>query len=71
MMIKVYTQKTCGQCRAVKMLLDKKGIEYEVVDVNDDNMNDMKSQGIIHTPTLDIDGQKYVGKPMMDKIKEL
>lgn len=36
-MITVYTTKTCPSCVTVKKLLDMKGIEYNTVDVSDDN----------------------------------
>lgn len=67
MTIKVYSQPSCPQCRMVKTLLDKKGLEYQVCE----DIEEMKDKGIMHTPTLEVDGHRYVAKPMMDKIKEL
>jgi glutaredoxin 3 len=34
--IHVYTTRWCGFCDAAKALLDRKGVEYEEIDVTDD-----------------------------------
>ncbi len=33
-MVKVYALSTCPWCRKVKKLLDEKGVQYDVVDVD-------------------------------------
>lgn len=63
----VYSQPSCPQCKMVKMMLDKKNIKYEVIEDTDL----MRTRGIVHTPTLEVDGVRFVAKPMFDKIKEL
>jgi len=36
MKIKVYTTPTCAFCPAVKKVLDEKGVEYEEIDITQD-----------------------------------
>ena len=60
----LYHQNGCGMCKAVEMLLNKKGIEFESckdVDV-------MIQKGITGTPTLEVDGHRYVKKECLDWI---
>jgi len=47
----LYTQPSCPQCRAVHILLDSKKISYEEIQ----DIDVMKSKGIDHTPTLELD----------------
>lgn len=63
----LYHQHSCPQCRMVEMLLKKKNIEYTSVD----NVEEMKRLGIIHTPTLSVNGELKVGKPIIDYINSL
>ena len=35
--VEVYTTQTCPYCVRAKMLLEKKGVEYQEIDVSDDN----------------------------------
>ena len=63
-MIKVYSQPACPQCKMVKMLLTKKNIGFETCE----DLDVMKSKGINHTPTIDVDGTLLTGKPMIDWI---
>lgn len=67
MEIKVYTQQSCPQCKMVKMMLDRKHVDYTACE----DVEEMRAKGILHTPTLEIDGQTYVAKAMIDKIREL
>lgn len=53
-------------CKAVEMMLDKKGIEYEsVMDIGK-----MTSIGVTCTPTLDVDGKRYSKKECLDWVRE-
>lgn len=65
--VKLYTQKGCPQCNMVKMILDKNKIPYEKFD----DVEEMLKIGISHTPTLSVDGELFVGKALMDKIRTL
>lgn len=49
----LYTTPTCPKCKAVKIKLDKLGIEYTV----NENMEDMERIGIQSVPILQKDGQ--------------
>lgn len=35
--VKVYTKRVCAYCTRAKALLDRKGIPYEEIDVEDDD----------------------------------
>ena len=48
--ITVFSQPSCGQCKMVHILLDKKKIDYE--DCQD--MTIMQSKGIKHTPAIEV-----------------
>lgn len=37
MPIIVYTTPACGQCDATKSRLDKRGLEYQIVDITEDD----------------------------------
>lgn len=64
MNVKLYSQPGCGMCKAVHMLLDKKGIEYEECQ----DIDTMISLGVTGTPTLEVDGQRFVKKECLDWI---
>lgn len=65
-MITVFSQPTCGQCRAVKMLLKQKGIEYVAVE----DIEKMKSLGISHTPAILIPtGEILTGPKIIEWIR--
>ena len=61
----LYHQKTCGQCKAVEMLLKKANIEYESCE----DVEAMKQKGILSTPTLEVNGELKRGKDIIDWIK--
>lgn len=62
----LYTQQSCGMCRAIHMLMDKKHIEYKEVIINSENIDAYKELGITTTPTLEVDGQRLIGKELKD-----
>ena len=47
----LFTRKTCPNCRMAKMLLDKKGYAYEVVDA-EENVDLTNAFGVKSAPTL-------------------
>lgn len=63
-MTKIYTTKTCAYCILVKKFLDRKGHQYEVVDLDD---NPAKRQelldktGAMTVPITEINDQFIVG----------
>ena len=64
MKTKLYSQPSCGMCRAVHMMLDRKGIEYEECQ----DVHEMEKLGILHPPVLDVDGTRYEGRAIYDWI---
>lgn len=65
MRVILYHQNGCGMCRAVEMMLNKKEIEYESCT----NIDEMIQKGITGTPTLEVDGQRFIKKECLDWIK--
>jgi glutaredoxin-like YruB-family protein len=71
--VKIYSTPTCPHCRALKEFLDEKGIEYEDVNVAEDEKerNEMvEKSGQMGVPVVDIDGEVIVGFDK-EKISEL
>lgn len=62
----LYHQDSCGMCRTVEMLLNKNAIEHESCK----DIEYMKSIGITHTPTLEVDGNRIEGPAIIRWIKE-
>ena len=62
----LFTQATCGQCKAVHMLFDKLGVEYEECQ----DVAAMKERGVQHTPALLLDGKLIVGPAIMKYARE-
>ena len=57
----LFTTKTCPNCRAVKTVMDKAGLEYEVIDA-EENAELSNSIGIKTVPTLiAADGTVHLG----------
>ncbi len=64
----LYHQNGCGMCRAVKMLLERKNINYQAILITTDNVNEYINKGITCTPTLVVNGKNYVKKECLDWI---
>lgn len=62
----LFTQNGCGMCRAIHMLMDKKKIDYNEVIITLDTVDKFKEEGIMTTPTLEVDGQRLTGKELRD-----
>ena len=56
MKVILYHQESCGMCKAVEMMLKKKGIEYESCT----DVDEMIGKGINGTPALEVDGKLYI-----------
>ena len=73
--ITVYTLPHCGHCKALKAFLSRKNIEFN--DINVDENNEAAEEIIARTgqnefPVIDIDGELVIGfdeKEMEEKIK--
>ena len=72
MNVTVYTKPACVQCNATYRALDKKGIEYQSVDVTQDPeaLARLKAMGYMQAPVVVADGDHWSGfRP--DKIAAL
>ncbi|RRD60786.1 glutaredoxin-like protein NrdH [Leucobacter sp. OH1287] len=72
MTVTVYTKPSCVQCTATYRALDSKGIEYDVLDLSEDQtaLETVKELGYLQAPVVVTDGDHWSGfRP--DKIDEL
>lgn len=74
MKVTVYTLPDCVQCNQTKKLMDREGIEYEPVKLEEhpDKAAEFKADGILQAPIVVVgnDGRRWTGfRP--DLIKEL
>ncbi|HJV99424.1 MAG TPA: glutaredoxin domain-containing protein [Arthrobacter sp.] len=74
MKITVYSLPNCVQCNQTKKLMDREGIEYEAVGLEDhpDKAAEFKAAGLLQAPIVVVgnDGRRWTGfRP--DLIKEL
>jgi glutaredoxin 3 len=63
-MVKIYSTPTCIYCKNLKQFLQEKGIEFEDINVaeNQAALNEMvEKSGQMGVPVIDIDGQIVVG----------
>jgi len=52
-MIKMLTSDSCSACKMLKARLDAEGLEYEPLDIEEDEGMDLaKSLGVRHIPVL-------------------
>ena len=58
MSITLYKSATCPQCKVAKMKLDKKGLTYEEVYVENMDAAALAECGIMSIPTLVVNGEK-------------
>jgi len=74
--ITIYGTQICPGCNAAKAHLKDKGFEYDFKDVREDSKarEEMlqKNEGLLSTPTIDIDGTIIVGfdEKKMDSLLE-
>ncbi len=72
-MVKVYSTPTCPYCVTLKLWLKEKNIEFEDIDIAEDEKarDDMvERSGQIGVPVVDIDGQIVIGFDR-DKISKI
>ncbi|MGO2660501.1 glutaredoxin-like protein NrdH [Mycetocola reblochoni] len=72
MTITVYTKPSCVQCNATYRALDSKGIEYDILDLSQDEqaLEDVKALGYLQAPVV-ITGEDHWSGFRPDKIEEL
>ncbi|MFC8731979.1 glutaredoxin-like protein NrdH [Luteimicrobium sp. NPDC057192] len=63
MSITVYSKPACVQCEATKRALDKKGLEYDVVDVTEDPeaLALVRELGYLQAPVVVADDTHWSG----------
>lgn len=61
--ITVYSKPNCWQCMYAKQYLDDKGIEYEEINVFQDEeaLNHIKTLGYQTMPVISINGEYHTG----------
>lgn len=72
-MVKVYSTPTCPYCVTLKEFLKEKNIEFEDLDVAQDEKareEMMEKSGQMGVPVVDIDGEIVIGFDK-EKIKQL
>ncbi|MDF1488748.1 glutaredoxin-like protein NrdH [Tessaracoccus caeni] len=72
MAITVYTKPSCVQCNATYRALDSKGLDYEILDLSEDEkaLEMVKSLGYLQAPVVITDDDHWAGfRP--DKIAAL
>lgn len=72
MAITVYTKPSCVQCNATYRALDSKGLDYEILDLTEDEkaLEMVKSLGYLQAPVVITDDDHWAGfRP--DKIATL
>jgi glutaredoxin-like protein NrdH len=70
--ITVYSKPSCVQCTATYRALDKKGLEYEILDVSVDEqaLETVRGLGYMQAPVVVSEGDHWSGfRP--DRIEEL
>ena len=55
-MLKLYSQPTCGMCKALHIKLDRLGIPYEEIQ----DLKIMKAKGIQSVPVIELDDGKLL-----------
>jgi len=72
--IKMYSTSWCGDCFRAKSFLQGKGIEYEEINIENDEaaarLVMSQNDGKRRVPTFDIDGE-YYGNPRLDRLAEV
>lgn len=63
MNVKIYTAQTCPYCKMAKEYLKSKGVEYEEIDVSDQEKAQemMQKSGQMGVPQIEINGKIIVG----------
>jgi len=71
MILKVYTTQICPKCRRLKNFLFDKGIEFEVMDMEDANtMTELFSHGVytFNAPVLQIENAFLLTETMFNGV---
>jgi len=66
-MVKLYTKNNCMQCKFVKMFLDNKNVDYQEINVDEDekSLEFLKEEGFMSMPVvMDDNGFSMSGNNM-------
>ena len=71
MKVKLYGSPMCSRCKSAKMMLDKRKIKYEYVEILNQESFIVNDISVEDLPLLIIDGMTYTAKDSLLKIREL
>lgn len=69
---KVYSKENCVQCTATTRHLDKNGVDYDYLSLEElpEKVEEFKSEGLLQAPIVEANGERWSGfRP--DKLGEL
>lgn len=73
--VRMYVTEWCGYCRTTKRFLDSKGVEYEMVNVDEnEEAADLVTRingGYRIVPTVEIEGKGVYTNPSRQQLTEL
>ncbi|MDU4093010.1 MAG: glutaredoxin-like protein NrdH [Pantoea sp.] len=63
MLITIYTKNNCMQCTATKNIMDKQGLAYQLVNLDDEPaaIENLKALGYRQLPVVITDGDHWSG----------
>lgn len=61
--VRVYSKEDCVQCTATYRKLDKDGVDYEVLMLEDnpDKLEEFKAEGLMQAPIVEANGERWSG----------
>lgn len=75
----VYTKNNCAKCNMTKMVMDKEGIEYKSINIEEDlteeemeaKLQEFRDAGFLSMPVVEAEGYEAFSDFQPNKIKEL
>ena len=73
MTITVYTKPACVQCNATYKALDKQGLDYQIVDITQDDAarDHVMALGYLQAPVVIVDDTEHWSGFRPDRIKSI
>ncbi len=70
--MKLFTKTVCPKCMLVKTMMEAKGVEYEVANIDNDEIakQEIVDKGFMAVPILLHDGQYYTDVKEITRIVE-
>lgn len=68
--MKLYTKTICPKCMLVKTLLDEAGVEYEVINIEENALalEKLKDKGFMAVPIVEYDGEFYADNKSIQEL---